>query len=95
VGNVIEWESENKRLFNKKEASKMNPHVYTGVKLALDRLSDAQLVVLNLAIASGRTDLSSFDGYDEIEHLFTEQNGTKMHHDVSVAFHSIVVGRLS
>lgn len=68
--------------------------VYISVKMTCDRLTEDQLVALHRAITDERFDPRLRMGYEHIEHLFAEANGTKMHDMTRRAFERVVINRL-
>jgi hypothetical protein len=61
--------------------------------MTLKELSDSELATLNLAV-SANFDVTVFEWYPRVKHLFTLENGTKMHQDVKRALYTYVNERL-
>ena len=62
------------------------------VSLACKNLSDDEVLALNLAAQLG-TDPRGVLGYDKVNYLFTEQNGTRMHAETKDALAAVIVQR--
>lgn len=73
--------------------SQINLHVRIGVKLAIDQLTDEELLALIVAVNVGK-DPRNIIGYDKVKGLFTVADGTKMHSDVEHVFASIANQRI-
>src|SRR6516165_1053680 len=71
----------------------INKFVYTGVVMAAKKLTDEELNALCMVVMSG-TDPRHVIGYEKVKYLFTEQDGTKMHHDARISFESYAAVRL-
>lgn len=58
--------------------AEVQKHVYAGIKLITDQLTDMELNSMCMVALLG-TDPRHVQGYEKAAPLFTEENGTKMH----------------
>lgn len=66
----------------------MSNYVMIAVQIVVDRLSDEEVMAQRLGLLLGNNPIGTL-GYDKVEHLYTEQQGTKMHEETKRAFLAI------
>jgi hypothetical protein len=64
------------------------------VSVATEDLNNAELAALNEAVQTGR-DLRSLDGYAQLNDLFTENGGSRMHRETRIALAAVTLSRLT
>lgn len=72
----------------------VNPHVYVGVKMFTDKLTNLELAAIGNVALTG-TNPKGVMGYDKVAPLFTAFGGTKMHSDALDALVAIIDERLA
>ncbi len=73
----------------------MNKYEYAIVALICKDLSDLELAVLNNVAQTDFNPKGRLFDYERVKHLFTEDNGTRMHDDIKDALAAVVLRRLA
>lgn len=73
----------------------MTKEMYTVVAVVCKDLSDIELAVLNNVAQCDFNPKGRLFDYDRVKHLFTEDNGTKMHSETKDALAAVVLRRLA
>ncbi len=66
----------------------------TTVAATTGELSDIELTVLSIVAQTDQSPHGRKFDYDAVKHLFTENDGTKMHSETKIALAAVVQSRL-
>lgn len=72
----------------------MRARMAAAVSIACEALTNDELAGMNLAVQLG-INPTTRAGYDKIAHLFTEDNGTRMHDETAAALARVALRRLT
>ncbi len=64
------------------------------IAVTTDDLSDIELTVLSIVAQTDQDPRGRKFNYDAVEHLFTENDGTRMHSETKIALAAVVEARL-
>ncbi len=73
---------------------KMRQIMAATVATTTNELSDTELAVLNIVAQTDQSPHEKIFDYANVEHLFTENDGTRMHPETKIALAAVVQSRL-